>query len=109
MILSLRNISYTIGESQILKEVSFDITEGSLTGLIGPNGSGKTTLFNCISGFSDVSGGEIFFEDKDITYLSADKRALQGLGRVFQNFGIFRDQTVLENKFACILNCLYNS
>lgn len=96
-ILSLKNVSYAVGEFPILKNVSFDIHEGSLTGLIGPNGSGKTTLFNCISGFSPISAGKIFFEGIDCTYLQADKRALKGLGRVFQNFGIFRDQTVLEN------------
>lgn len=102
MILSIKNIECTIGESKILNDVSFDIANGSLTGIIGPNGSGKTTLFNCISGFGAQCGGEVVFEGSPITQLPPDKRALLGLGRVFQNFGIFREQTVLENMLVAL-------
>ncbi len=97
MILSVNNIECRSGSSVILDDVSFTVESGSLTGIIGPNGSGKTTLFNCLSGFSTLSKGKIYFENVDITAITPDKRALKGLGRVFQNFGVFRDQTVLEN------------
>jgi len=96
-ILSLVNISLTIQNHKILQGISLDIKEGQIVGLIGPNGSGKTTLFNVISGFLKPSGGQIKFCGKDITSLSPSLRAKQGIGRVFQNFGIFRDMTLEEN------------
>lgn len=102
MILSVKNICCTIGESKILNGVSFDINEATLTGIIGPNGSGKTTLFNCISGFGAPCSGDIFLAGTSIGSLSPNKRALLGLGRVFQNFGIFREQTVLENMLVAL-------
>lgn len=96
-LLSLSSVSLTIGQHQILNDVSFDIEEGQVVGLIGPNGSGKTTLFNVLSGFLNPTGGTITFRDHDITRASAPVRANLGIGRVFQNFGIFRDMTLTEN------------
>jgi len=48
--LSIRNVSMHFGGLQALADVSFDVAEGSVVGLIGPNGSGKTTLMNVLSG-----------------------------------------------------------
>lgn len=101
-ILSLSDISLTIGEHQILKGVSFDVEEGSIIGLIGPNGSGKTTLFNVISGFLKSTGGGIALRGEDITTVSPSIRAQKGIGRVFQNFGIFRDMTLEENVLVAL-------
>lgn len=101
-ILSLSDISLTIGEHQILKGVSFDVQEGSIIGLIGPNGSGKTTLFNVISGFLKSTGGNITLRGEDITTVTPSVRAQKGIGRVFQNFGIFRDMTLEENVLVAL-------
>lgn len=95
--LSLHNLSLRLGEQQILNNVSFDISQGEVVGLIGPNGSGKTTLFNVLSGFLRPTGGTITFKNEDITNLSPSHRAHRGIGRVFQNFGIFREMTLEEN------------
>lgn len=95
--LSLKNIGLTIGNHEILKDISFDVEEGEIIGLIGPNGSGKTTLFNVLSGFLRPTNGSIALRDTDITSLSPSKRSHLGLGRVFQNFGIFREMTLEEN------------
>jgi len=96
-LLSLSDIAFTIQEHKTLKGVSFDVEEGEIVGLIGPNGSGKTTLFNVISGFLKPTRGSIRFREEDITQLTPSRRAQQGIGRVFQNFGIFRDMTLEEN------------
>lgn len=96
-LLSLKSISLKIQEHQILKDVSFDVAEGEIIGLIGPNGSGKTTLFNVISGFLKRSSGHIVYKGKDIGTLSPPQRARDGVGRVFQNFGIFKEMTLEEN------------
>lgn len=96
-LLSVSELSVSAGGRKILDGVSFDIGAGERVGIIGPNGSGKTTLFNCISGFMPPSDGSISFAGQDITSQAPHRRAQLGLGRVFQNFGIFRDMTVWEN------------
>jgi branched-chain amino acid transport system ATP-binding protein len=96
-ILSLTDVGLTIQGHTILKDVSFDAEEGEIIGLIGPNGSGKTTLFNVLSGFLQPTTGSVTFRDSDITNLIPSKRALLGVGRVFQHFGIFREMTLEDN------------
>lgn len=96
-ILSLKNICLTIQNHKILKDVSFDVEEGEIIGLIGPNGSGKTTLFNVLSGFLKPTKGSIALRGEDITSSPPSARAQRGIGRVFQNFGIFREMTLEEN------------
>ena len=96
-LLSLHSVSLTIQNHRILQGVSFDIAEGEVVGLIGPNGSGKTTLFNVISGFLQGTGGQIRYRGEDLAPLPPSARARMGIGRVFQNFGIFREMTLEEN------------
>ena len=101
-LLDVSKLSFSVGESNILNDISFTINKGEMVGLIGPNGSGKTSLFNCISGFNLASSGNVFLHDNDITKLSSYDRARHGIGRVFQNFGIFREMTVIENLITAI-------
>ena len=96
-LLSLHNLSLSIADQHILSAISFDVDQGTVIGLIGPNGSGKTTLFNVISGFLRPTKGTIHFKGADITGFSPSERARIGIGRVFQNFGVFRDMTLEEN------------
>ena len=100
--LQINNLLLSIGDTKILDEVTFSVSPGERVGIIGPNGSGKTTLFNCISGFLTPQKGEIIFRHKNLLRLSPHQRALRGIGRVFQNFGIFREMTVLENVLAAV-------
>ena len=95
--LNIRNVQFSISQSSILNGVNLEVSAGETLGIIGPNGSGKTTLFNTISGFHRPQTGQIIFKEKDVTSLRPFQRAQLGLGRVFQNFGIFREMTVLEN------------
>lgn len=101
-ILDLQNVSLSIGNHQILNDVTFDIAQGQVIGLIGPNGSGKTTLFNVISGFLKPSSGVILLRGEDISQTSPSQRAKRGVGRVFQNFGIFREMTLEENVLVAL-------
>ena len=77
--------------------VSFEVEEGSLTGLIGPNGAGKSTTFNCITGVHDADGGAVLFEGEDITGLKPYEIANRGLVRTFQIARELEEMTVLEN------------
>lgn len=95
--IEVKDLHFSAGETPILNGVTFSIKSGERVGIIGPNGSGKTTLFNCLSGFNPVSKGSIVYNGKPITTLRPDQRARAGLGRVFQNFGVFRDMTLSEN------------
>jgi|LakMenEpi03Aug12_release.lakeMendotaPanAssembly.Ray.scaffolds.fasta_scaffold293719_2 branched-chain amino acid transport system ATP-binding protein len=96
-VVSVNGLEVSFGDAKILQGVTFGVTRGSTVGIIGPNGSGKTTLFNCLSGFVAPSAGSIYVGEKNVTSFSPNERARCGLGRVFQNFGIFREMTVLEN------------
>ena len=100
--LSLADIQVSFQKSKILNGVSLSVEAGETVGIIGPNGSGKTTLFNCISGFAMPTKGVVSLKDRDITACTPDERARQGLGRVFQNFGIFKEMTLLENLLVAL-------
>jgi branched-chain amino acid transport system ATP-binding protein len=95
--LEVRDITFGVKGTQILNGISFRVAQGETVGIIGPNGSGKTTLFNCLSGFNIPDTGSISLKGTDITNLAPHRRAMLGLGRVFQNFGIFREMSVSEN------------
>ncbi len=80
-----------------LDDVSFSMTEGSITSLIGPNGAGKTTLFNCVTGMYRPTGGKVRLNGEDITGMAAHEVSRHGVARTFQNLALFGGLTVLEN------------
>ena len=84
VILSMRGVSKSFGGLKALVDVSFDVRQGEIYGIIGPNGSGKTTLINCVTGFVRPDGGRVFFRDEEITRLPAHKIARLGITRTFQ-------------------------
>ncbi|HMO17789.1 MAG TPA: ABC transporter ATP-binding protein [Oligoflexia bacterium] len=100
--LKVSDIHLNFGDAQILNGLSFSLNAGERVGIIGPNGSGKTTLFNCLSGFNKPSKGSIHFFDESLGSVSPSERARRGLGRLFQNFGIFRNMTVEENLLVAL-------
>lgn len=95
--LSLQNISWAVGQTTILNNISADIGVGKAIGIVGPNGCGKTSLLNVINGFTTPSSGRIYFSGEDITKLSVEQRAKRGIGRVFQSFGIIKSLSLYEN------------
>ena len=100
--LNVTNLTLVLNEQAILKNVTFTVERGEVIGLIGPNGSGKTTLFNVLSGFLIPTGGTVELESEDITRVSPSLRAKKGIGRVFQNFGIFREMTLEDNVLVAL-------
>ncbi len=83
-VLQVKNINKAFGGVQALKDVSFDVHEGEILGIIGPNGSGKTTLINCITGFIKMDSGEVTFRGRDISSKAPHKIAAMGVTRTFQ-------------------------
>ena len=95
--LSVAAASKSFGGFLAIDQVSFEVKQGEILGLIGPNGSGKSTLFNLISGTLRASGGVIRFEGRDITALPPDRICHLGIARTFQIPRPFRKLSLLEN------------
>jgi branched-chain amino acid transport system ATP-binding protein len=96
-VLDIDSVSIRFGGVQALSDVSLHIDEGEIVGILGPNGAGKTTLFNCVSGFYKPSHGRIRLFGEDVTDEKPEARAQRGLGRTFQQVGLVRSFSVLEN------------
>ncbi|MCR5732158.1 MAG: LPS export ABC transporter ATP-binding protein [Sphaerochaetaceae bacterium] len=96
-ILKIENLSRFYGKRQVVKNISFSMESGSVTGLLGPNGAGKTTTFYMIVGFIKANGGKIILNGKNITRLPMYKRSRLGLGYLPQESSIFRKLTVEQN------------
>ena len=96
-LLVLERINQYYGGSHTLRDVSLEISMGSVTTLLGRNGMGKTTLLKCLMGLLPVRSGRIGFDGVDIGKLRADQRAACGIAYVPQGREIFSRLTVLEN------------
>ena len=66
MILEVKNMAFSYGNYDVLKDLNFDIESGKTLSILGPNGIGKTTLIKCLLGLRKKTGGEILFDGKDI-------------------------------------------
>ena len=95
--LKIKNLKKHFGGVKAVDDASFEIKSNHITGLIGPNGAGKSTIFNIISGFEKADSGEVYFGKKNITSLSPEKTAQEGISRVFQKSRLFENLTVYEN------------
>jgi branched-chain amino acid transport system ATP-binding protein len=97
VLLSVSGLSKTFNGFTAVSNVSFDVEEGEILGLIGPNGSGKSTIFNCIAGMYKPSAGSIAFAGTDISGLSANRVCQKGVGRTYQIPRPFHNLSLLEN------------
>ena len=101
-ILTLSNISKSLGGKPILKNISFSLQHGQILGLLGPNGAGKSTLFNLIIGKIFPESGEIRLNNEKINLLPIHKRALKGISLLEQHKGLFGNLTAYENLYAIL-------
>ena len=84
IIISASQLSKAYGGIKAVDGISFELKQNEVLGVIGPNGSGKTTLVNLLTGFVRPDKGQIVFQGKDITRLSANQVADLGIARSFQ-------------------------
>jgi branched-chain amino acid transport system ATP-binding protein len=94
---SVRELSISFGGLVAVESLSFEVREGEVLALIGPNGAGKTSAFNAITGYLKPTGGEVFFNSKNITAKSSHEVAALGLVRTFQKTSVFGGRSALEN------------
>jgi lipopolysaccharide export system ATP-binding protein len=95
--LSLKNVSKSIRNKRIVKDISFEVLLGQIYGLLGPNGAGKTTTFYLIAGLIKSDSGEILLGDEDVSNIPMHKRSKKGIKYLPQEPSIFQNLTVYEN------------
>jgi branched-chain amino acid transport system ATP-binding protein len=96
-VLEVRNIKKQFGGIVAVDDVSFDVREGEILGIIGPNGSGKSTLFNCILGQLQPTAGDVHLEGRKVTGMRPCDLNKLGVSRTFQLLQVFPQLTVREN------------
>jgi branched-chain amino acid transport system permease protein len=96
-LLEVRALSKSFKGVQALQQVSLQVRQGEILGLLGPNGSGKSTFINVVSGHYPLSAGEIVFDGRVLTGQPAHRMAQTGIARTYQIPRPFKHMTVLEN------------
>jgi branched-chain amino acid transport system ATP-binding protein len=98
--LNVQNVTKTFGGLVAVHDMSFDLKEKEVLGLIGPNGSGKTTMMNLISGALQPTSGGIYLYGIDISGEAPHRISKRGVSRTFQLVRALPSLTVLENVAA---------
>ncbi|GAA4122359.1 amino acid ABC transporter ATP-binding protein [Aminobacter aganoensis] len=111
--IGLSHIVKQFGDNTVIKDVSVDIQEGSVTALVGPSGGGKSTLLRCINLLEVPTSGTVRVGDDAIEFkpdVKVPTRAIQQLrrqtGMVFQNFQLFPHRTAIENVMEGLVTVL---
>lgn len=86
MMLSIKNLHVSVNDKEILKGINLEVKAGEVHAIMGPNGAGKSTLSYVLAGKPgyEITQGEIIYQGKDLTHLSADQRACEGIFLSFQ-------------------------
>ncbi len=93
-ILKIENISKSFGQTEVIRDLSFDVAAGEFLTILGSSGCGKTTLLRMICGLEDVGGGKIILDGKDVTNAEPNHRAVN---TVFQSYALFPHMNVYDN------------
>ncbi len=97
MRLEVKDMTAGYGSITVLRELSLQVEDGGILGVLGRNGMGKTTLIRCLAGLIIPTAGSILFHGQDVTRLAPHERARLGVTTVVQGRGIFPQLTVREN------------
>lgn len=108
IVISVKNLSKSYGELDVLKKIDMDIYEGQVVTIIGPSGSGKSTFLRCLNYLETLTGGEISVFGNTLTGPKGVKQTAKNnekvareirknVGMVFQQFNLWPHKTVLEN------------
>lgn len=102
MKLKAENLVKSYGGRTVVKNVSYEVSQGEVVGLLGPNGAGKTTSFYMTVGLVKPEEGKVSIGGTDITNEAMYKRAKMGLGYLPQEASIFRNLSVEDNIMAIL-------
>ncbi len=91
---AVKDLTLNFGATSVLKKLNLEVEEGEFIVLLGPSGCGKSTLLNCIAGLLEISEGQIFIKEKNVTWAEPSDR---GIGMVFQSYALYPQMTVKGN------------
>jgi branched-chain amino acid transport system permease protein len=97
VLLQVTGLSKSFRGLKALFDVSLEVREGEILGLLGPNGSGKSTFINVVSGHFASDGGEVMLAGRDISHLPAHAVARAGIARTYQIPRPFAQMSVIDN------------
>ena len=100
--IKVENISRSVKSKILFKNISFDLPNNKITGLLGANGAGKTSLFKALAGLSKIDNGSIRYYEKNLHSMSLEERSNAGLNYVPQENSLFDDLSLQENLEAVI-------
>jgi len=95
--ITLNNVTKSFGATQVLKEISLDVSLGEVLVLIGASGSGKSTVLRIMSGLETADGGEIWVNNVPLHDKKRSREICGHVGMVFQQFNLFPHKTALGN------------
>lgn len=98
-ILSLNKVCYQYEgtKKEVLKNITYDFSEGKLYVIMGKSGSGKTTLLSILSGLDLATSGEILLNNQSLKNINRDDYRAQNIGVIFQGYNLLTNATALEN------------
>jgi branched-chain amino acid transport system ATP-binding protein len=97
MLLEVEGLCVNYGHIEAIRDISFNVPEGSVTTLIGANGAGKTTTLKTLSGLRKVRAGSVIFDGKDITHTAPYDRVKLGVSQSPEGRRCFVGMSVREN------------
>ena len=95
--LEVTGLHVAYGSIKAVNDVSFSVKKGTIVTLIGPNGAGKSTILNTLSGIVPARSGQVLFNGRDITRMSAHRRVSEGIVQVPEGRQVLAGMTVEEN------------
>ena len=96
-LLTLNNICFSYGKTEVLKDISFDFEAGKMYCITGKSGAGKTTLLSILSGLARPNSGEIIYKEKNIRKIDRYRFRSRYIGVIFQSYNLITKFTALEN------------
>lgn len=97
-LLKISHLKKAFGETEVLKDISFDINKGEVVVILGPSGCGKSTLLRCINGLEEFQDGEISLDGQSLSDGKVPWHLIrQKIGMVFQSYDLFPHMTILDN------------
>jgi ABC-type polar amino acid transport system ATPase subunit len=97
-IISMRQIVKDFGHGRVVDGIDLDVYKGEVVCIIGPSGSGKSTLLRMMNLLEIPTGGNIIFQNKDITGKNVNRASIRAkIGMVFQSFNLFAHKNVIDN------------
>lgn len=97
--IEIKNVEKSFGEIKVLKDISINIEQGEIYGIIGHSGAGKSTLLRCINGLESYNEGSVNVMGQEVSLLNTTKlRSFRkDLGMIFQNFNLMQRKNVFDN------------